>query len=134
MGSRQLIRKTEQGHHLCFLSQTGKGLKKISLIPRGDRFPPLLPSLMPRCKLLSFVFFIVGGGEWKRGRRKLVTVGGGEQMYSGSPIRLSHRSPCSTHRDTRGSHLMSSKMGEKTGVEDANQGAKDRLFKTSLLP
>ena len=55
-------------------------------------------------------------------------------MYSGSPARLSHRSSCSTHRDTRGSHLMGSKMEEKAGVEDANQGAEDRLFETSLLP
>lgn len=93
-GAPAISRKTEQSHHLHFLSRTGKGLRKCYLDSRSRKLSSS-SSLWLDCPIAScyrfFVFFcffsfgkgglaaiIIEGGGWyraERAERELVTVG-----------------------------------------------------------
>jgi hypothetical protein len=69
--SRQLIRKTEPGHHLHFITQTGNGLKKSYFNSMSRQISP--PSLQLDCSITncySLPFFIVVGAGLAEGTER----------------------------------------------------------------
>lgn len=74
--SRQLIRKTEQGYYLHFLTQTGNGLKKSYLNSMSRQIPPFLSSLVfPLQAVILCLFFIAAGGGLAEGTERASDYG-----------------------------------------------------------
>lgn len=71
-----LLEKQNKGTIFAFYPKLERGSKKVSLIPRGDRFPPLLPSLITPLQTVILCLFYSWGWGVEEGTEKASDYGG----------------------------------------------------------